>query len=582
MFSLVGSESLLASVALLLALTYPQLGAKAFQALERALGALARRRTMSVLVCGLTALAVRVALLPILPIPQPYINDEFSFLLAADTFANGQLANPPHQMWRHLESFHIIFHPSYASMYPPLQGLVLAAGKVIGGHPFWGVCFSVAMMCSALCWMLQAWLPPGWALMGGLLGLLRFGVVSYWDNSYWGGALAATGGALVLGAFPRVKRYLRVRDALLLAIGVAILANTRPYEGLVLSLAVATGLGIWIAGSRRPKIAMVIKRVALPIAAVLAIAAFATAYYFFRVTGNPFRMPQQLNRDTYAVAKYFYWQSANPQPVYVHPVIKDFYTGLEFTEYQNARSPAGFLRQTAIKIGMFWAFFVGPALTVPLFNLPWILRSRRIRPLILVGVVCFVGTSLVIFYLVHYSAPIAAIVLAVIVQGMRLLRQWQFAGRPSGAFLVRAIVVICVVTAALQVQILVKPPRPGSWGSIGPERAKITAQLTVMTGPQLVLVRYKPNHDPLLEWVYNDANIDDTKIVWAREMTSSQNADLIDYYKQRRAWLLEADAIPPKLCPYVVDNNGGTILQAVQASGRTHLSNELKVGISCP
>src|SRR5271165_567759 len=192
---------------------------------------------------------LRLSTWPISKFPAPSVQDEFSFLLMADTFSSGRLTNLTHPMWIHFETMHVLQHPTYASMYPVVQGLFLALGQVVAQAPWLGVWFSVFLMCGAFYWAFRAWMPPVWSLAGVLLAAIRLGMSSYWMNSYYGGAPAAIGGALVLGALPRVLRSQRMKDAFLLAAGMAILANSRPYEGFFYCLPVAVLLSAWTLGA---------------------------------------------------------------------------------------------------------------------------------------------------------------------------------------------------------------------------------------------------------------------------------------------------------------------------------------------
>ncbi|HKW66478.1 MAG TPA: hypothetical protein VJP04_04265, partial [Terriglobales bacterium] len=281
--------------------------ASPFRTLLDAFHQLARRKTLAVAAVFIACLLARSALIPILKVPAPKDQDEFSYLLAADTFAHGRLTNPTHPMWMHFETMHVNFLPTYMSMYPPGQGFVLAAGQLLG-HPWIGVWLSTALACGLMVWMLQAWVPPKWALLGGVLAILQFGLLSYWANSYYCTSLPAIGGALVLGAFGRLKRHPRAFLSGVLAFGVGVLALSRPYEGLVFSLTVAAALLAWMFGKQRPCPRITLKRVVAPAALVLALFGAFLGYDNWRVTGHPLLMPYQINQRTYKVVSLFAWQ----------------------------------------------------------------------------------------------------------------------------------------------------------------------------------------------------------------------------------------------------------------------------------
>ena len=497
---------------------------------------IAQRKGLAILLAGAAPLVVRLLLLPVMPMPAPRLQDEFTNLLAADTFAHGRLVNPPHPMWVHFESMHTLVRPVYASVFPVAQGLVLAAGQVLTGRPWFGVWLSVGLMCAALCWMLQAWVPPGWALAGGVLAALRFGVFSYWMNSYFGGAMAAVGGALVLGALPRIFRERDWRYPVLMGAGIAILANSRPYEGFAMALPAMGALCVWVARHRARG-----REVVVPMLAVLAIAGAGMGYYFSRFTGNPLLLPYSFYRSTVTMAPHFIWQSPRPQPEYRNRVLRQFYTAWEMECYRDARAnrpPHGWFD----KAKTYWRFYLGPFLSIPFLAALWLWKRPHIRYLLFALLWLALCLIVEVWDAPHYAAPATAVVLLVVVEGLRVLRRWQWRGKDAGALVVAIVFVGCAVFPAR--------PAAGKEGGDGDARASIVHQLESTGGRHLVVVRYRLNHDPGDEWVYNGADIDSARVVWAREMDPRSNRALLRYFADRRAWMVEPDVAPVRISLY--------------------------------
>jgi hypothetical protein len=535
------------SFCILLAIFFPRPISKLFHFIEAALCRIAARKALSVITLFFIVIFIRLAVLPRLPVPVPGIHDEFSYLLLGDTLAHGRLANPTHPMWMSFESFHINWLPTYSSKYPPGQGAILALGQLLGA-PWIGVLLSAAAMCAAILWMLQAWLPARWALLGGVLVALKFGIASYWINSYWGGALAAAGGALVLGAMPRIVRYARTRDGLLLGLGVAILANTRPFEGFLFCAPVAAWFLWWLAGKTKSAPALHIRfvQVLAPLAILLSLTFAFIGYYNWRLTGNALLFPHVLNSSTYRSTGLFLWERPKPPLTYHNQQFDDFYNGWEIEDYDHTW--ADIRKVSAEKLARSGStyFWWGALLCLP--GLPFVFFDRRMRLPVLIFVLGAAAFFALIWSFPHYAAPLTCVIILLLVQAIRHLRQVRLAGRPIGLALSWGM--LCLLGWDTGAAVKNKICDPLDWACKGdPSRAAIAKDLSQTAGKHLIVVHYDPDHNLHDEWVYNGAEIDSAKVLWARDIDPVQNAKLFAYFRDRHIWFVYPDVDNSTLIP---------------------------------
>jgi hypothetical protein len=532
----------------LLAIFLPRLTPRVFHAFESLFSRLAERRGVAVIALFFIVIAVRLAVLPQLPVPVPGIHDEYSYLLLGDTLAHGRLANPPHPMWMSFETFHVNWIPAYSSKYPPGQGAVLALGQLVG-HPWIGVLLSVAAMCAAILWMLQAWLPARWALLGAMLVALKFGVASYWINSYWGGAVAALGGALVLGAMPRIARRARTGDALLLGLGIAILANTRPYEGALFCIPVAVWFLWWLAGKTKspvPPRTRVIKVLA-PLAVLLALTVGFIGYYNWRLTGSALVFPHTLNSRTYRTTGLFLWDHPKEPLEYHNQQFEDFYNGWERENYQHTWRDIWKVSAEKLTRSGSTYFWWGALLLLP--GLPFVLFDQKMRLPILIFLLGAGGFLVLIWSMPHYAATLTCVIFLLLVQAIRHLRTVRLRGRPLGLALSWAMFYLLLVDVGFSMSRHLCDQL--EWTCKGdPSRADIAKRLSQTPGKHLVMVRYEEDHNLHDEWVYNGADIGVAKVLWARELDPAQNAKLFAYFRDRQIWLVEPDTDNTELIPY--------------------------------
>lgn len=593
-----------ATIALLLAVS--PLGTWAFARAGRVMDVLAQRPRLAIALTGMLSLTVMLCLLALVGVPVPYISDEFSYLLAADTFAHGRLTNPTPALWHSFESYNDFLIPTYMSKYPPAQGVILAFGQVLTGLPILGVILSLALACSAICWMMMAWVPLNWAIGGSALAAI-YSQTLRWGGTYWGGQASLLGGALVFGALGYSLKKPTVRNSSLLGLGLVILSFSRPIEGAVFGLfAGGVFLSARFGGGTRVKTQWG-KALVLPLAIAGGVILVANGYYNQRLTGDVFTMPYVNHFKQYGMAPPLVFQSPAPEPVFRNRVFKEFTRGFDISYYNRQRTFSGYVDELLTKkADILGDEFLQPGLLlILLFSALFLIRDKFTRKVFWAA---SGATAAIVLseqtHQPHYIAPFYAVYFTALTAGARRLSEWRWDRFALGKWVVRTVIISTVAASFFWVSALWSVKQgtvyPGFspdliatldqekpiWICMGIARDRVMSQwessgrtrvafdrsmelddcwmdLRVKINsdlekgpPALVVVRYLPGHFSAdyrvcYDWVFNGADIGGARVVWARELDNeSENRDLLKYYKERKIYLLKVDDTSVELLPY--------------------------------
>ena len=477
-------------------------------------------RSADLLACAvvvLTSLSLSIGAALLHGTPLPRYHDDFAYLLDGDTFAHGRLSNPTHPLWPHFETMHVLQLPRYISKYPVGPGGVFAIGSVLLGHPLRAVWIVGAAACAAIWWALRAWTTPPWALLGGLATAVHPTMLE-WTESYHGGALAALGGALLVGAAGRDKT-LRATHA----IGIVLLAISRPYEGLIFCIAIGIVL---------------IRRVApAGVAIILAGLAFI-AFNNRAITGSVFTLPYSVYERQYDPTPNFIWGKARPMPQYRNAEMAFIYRVFYFGQYKRVHAPGGLIDEMLKKVAVIErAVFGEPAAAIlanawPIFVV-LLLGAAALgeaiggRLALILLLFAFAPFSIIWWLQLHYLAPATAVAVCL----MMLVVRRVFTRVPWVAV---ALLVLFFANAAVTWISWIRTAD----GGFEPQRQQIVRSITAHGGRHLVIVA-----PDVFDAVYNGADLNGAPVVWARDLGAEANARLRTYYGDRQVWLLERSGV---------------------------------------
>lgn len=598
-------EAALAMALVSAGLVFPKPGRQILVALHRVLRPLERRPKLAILLAGILPVVLRLVLLIWHPEPHARTMEEHNNLLQADTYAHWRLANPMHPLAVVLQSYQVIQWPHYMSSRPPLSSLFLFVGQVLFDSPFLGNLLGVGLVSACLCWMLLGWVPRRWAVLGSVVAICQFTIFGYWTNSYWAPTVPVLGGGLLLGLVPRIENNSTAIHALLLAVGTALLAGTRPFEGFICFVIV--GLWLLIRFVRREQRSQLFPRLRTFVVPAMAggiLIVLGQLGYNQATTGKATLMPYQIWRASQTSVPPFLWQPISREPLTfyyegarlfakweigrvapLHEGTMESYARLLGRHASTLREVVGFLliipllcwsstwfsreprRRDVLLLGLgSWAviyalynangLYRGIALLIVMaVSLRWRDGKYRLPLLLVLG--GGVATNLSSFYMENYFLPFVPALLVLIVTGLRNLHAWdrvRGTGSSLGGFLVLgcgAMLLIQIGASALGRPLYGRSDLGRFDFKLFKEPAEIANKLERVPGKHLILARHEDEGNSTRELVWNLADIDSQKIVWARDLKAEWSAAAANYYADRKVWLLQSSPKHgPMLTPY--------------------------------
>ncbi len=498
-------------------------------------------------------------------IPPMWIHDEFSYMLAADTFLHGRITNPPHELPQFFENPHLIISPTYMSKYPPGQPFILAIGILLG-HPFFGVLIALSLFISCFTWMLSSLIDKKFIIPIYILMLISLGLSKHWGRSYIIGALPAAAACLMIGTYLYSLKYKIVRGELIFIISCAILSVTRPYEGLILSVMIFL-MFIYDICRNNLHLESTAKSLTILSAGGLIILAFH-AYYNWHITGNTLLIPNRLHIDQYMYAPYLWFQNLlTPEMTPSVKLNHLFHYIWEKNAYDKIAA------MSLIERTEFLASRINssPSLIFMLILAPLALVGRQFDRfalrLLLIVLVSFLLSSLLVWMLLYYIfVTVVAATALNFYLAYRIIKHRIFTKNWS-IITTTAIVPCLIVTGLVSLNLPLD-----SFNSISSERKLLSGvhapilhkdelvhNIEAKSPANLVFVRYRDyekynERDELLNrmalyynttvsFVYNSADIDSQRTVFAHDLGAEENRKLIDYYNKkgqnRKLWLLD-------------------------------------------
>lgn len=511
---------------LLLAVLLPARQAVRLRHLWRVCSRISQRPTLIISGFVCVTLILNVLVSVVIRFPEPFIADEFSVLFGAQTFAAGRLTNPSPPFYEHFASMHNIERPTWQMKYPPGLSLILTPGVLLG-IPILGIWLSSSLAIGGLCWMLLAVLPRRWAFVGTLIGLFNWWLLLRFGQSFLGGAGAMFGGALVLGSVVRLSRNPRRIHGAVLAGGLSLLAVTRPYEGLMLSIPGICFLMAQVVRSDADHRRVLLERGALPCLLTLVATFSWIGYYNYRVTGSATTLPYQLwsaqksNQPLLGLLGFpRQMESRIARPERTLLLRFRYRVAIAFSRIKQSLLICFPVIPGAVLVFLVRIFRSG---YTPLFfitsAISWLLlfqvKSSWIPP--------------------EYAAPVINANILLLTQGLRGLYTWTFHSFRPGSRLT-PLLIFC-----LPVVFLVHLARTEKWSSVPSlvnQQQGIVEILRSQVGSDIVFVGSFGTHQYDYTWVNNEPDLEAADILWVRGIDENADRRLRAFFSDRVAWRL--------------------------------------------